>query len=75
MQLWSLKKRVYTKRVQTDAYNKMKNSLNENDIFVHVDYAESYRNNQQDEIQSGYFGNSSFSIFTACCYTKYGPMV
>ena len=48
----------------------MKNSLNENDIFVHVNYAESYRNNQQDEIQIWYFGNSSFSIFTACCYTK-----
>ena len=24
----------------------------------------------QNEIQSAYFGNSIFSIFTACCYTK-----
>ena len=24
----------------------------------------------KNEIQSAYFGNSTFSIFTACCYTK-----
>ena len=24
----------------------------------------------QNEIQSAYFGNSIFSIFSACCYTK-----
>ena len=28
------------------------------------------KNSQQNEIQSAYFGNSTFSIFTACYYTK-----
>lgn len=35
-----------------------------------MDYAESYKNSQQNEIQSAYFGNSTFSIFTACCYSR-----
>ena len=28
------------------------------------------KNKEQDEIQSAYFGHNSFSIFTACCYTR-----
>ena len=39
-----------------------------NDLLVHVYFAESYRNDQQDEIQSAYFGDQSFSLFTSCCY-------
>ena len=39
-------------------------------MLVHVDFAESYRNDQQNEIQSAYFGNQSFSLFTSCCYFK-----
>ena len=39
-------------------------------LLVYVGFAESYRNDQQDEIQSDYFGNQSFSIFTSCCYFK-----
>lgn len=38
--------------------------------LIHVEYGESYKNKQQDEIQSAYFGQSSFSIFTACVYFK-----
>ena len=45
-------------------------SLDHGQILVHVDHAESYKNSQQNKIQSAYFGNSTFSIFTACCYTK-----
>ena len=44
----------------------MKKKLQENEVILHV--AESYNNTQQDEIQSAYFGNSNFSIFTACGY-------
>ena len=29
-----------------------------------------HKNSQQNKIQSTFFGNSTFSIFTACCYTK-----
>ena len=39
-------------------------------MLVHVDFAVSYRNDQQNEIQSAYFGNQSFSLFTSCCYFK-----
>ena len=33
-----------------------------------MDYSESYSKKEQNEIQSAYFGNVSFSLFTACCY-------
>ena len=39
-------------------------------MLVHVDFVESYRNDQQNEIQSAYFGNQIFSLFTSCCYFK-----
>ena len=38
--------------------------------MLHVDFAENYKNDQQDAIQSAYFRNQCFSIFTACCYIK-----
>ena len=65
-----LKKHIYSKRVQNWEYNRIKESLDHCEILVHVDYAESYKNVHQNEIQSAYFGNSIFNIFTACCYTK-----
>ena len=39
-------------------------------MLIHVDFAESYRNDQQNEIQGAYFGNQSFLLFTSCCYFK-----
>ena len=39
-------------------------------MLMHVDYSENYVNVQQGEIQSAYFGHSTFSIFTACCYIR-----
>ena len=42
--------------------------LKQGDAIFHVDYSESYKNKQQDEIQSAYFGQSIFSLFTACVY-------
>ena len=65
-----LKKHIYSKRVQNREYNRIKESLDHCEGLVHVDYAESYKNVHQNEIQSTYFGNSIFSIFTASCYTK-----
>ena len=38
-------------------------------LMLHVDFAESYKNDQQEAIQSAYFGNRCFRIFTAC-YAK-----
>ena len=39
-------------------------------MLVHVDFAESYRNDQQNEIKSTYFGNQSFLPFKSCFYFK-----
>ena len=66
----SLKKQIFVKRVQNDAYNKHKAELSDGDLLVHVDFAESYRNDQQNEIQSAYFGNQSFSLFTSYYHFK-----
>ena len=38
------------------------------EVLIHCDYSENYKNIHQNEIQSGYFGQSSFSLLTACIY-------
>lgn len=48
----------------------MKESLGTNDLLLHVDFSESYKNQQQNEIQTAYFGSKCFSIFTACAYYR-----
>ena len=48
----------------------IKSESSNGDLLVHVDFAESYRNDQQNKIQSTYFGNQSFSLFISCCYFK-----
>ena len=63
-----LKHHMYVKHVQFNYYNNIKNNLGKSDLLVHVEYSESYENKQQHEIQSAYFGHTTFSIFTACCY-------
>ena len=45
-----------------------KKALKEREALIHVDFSESYKNKQQDETQSTYFGQSSFSLFTATVY-------
>ena len=40
---------IFVKRVQNDAYNKHKAELSEGDLLVHVDFAESYRNDQKNK--------------------------
>ena len=69
-QIKVLKEHILVKRVQNDAYNKHKAKFSDGDLLVHVNFTESYRNHQQNEIQSAYFGNQSFSLFTSCCYFK-----
>ena len=64
-----LKKHIYTKRHQNATYNRIKDNLT-SDVLINVDYSENYHNKQQKEIQSTYFGNTSFSIFTACAYYR-----
>ena len=63
-----LKAHIHRKRVQVESYNKQKPKLEHGEALLQVDYSESYKNKQQNEIQSAYFGQTSFSLFTACVY-------
>ena len=69
-QIKVLKEQIFVKRVQNHTYNKHKAELSNGDLLVHVDFAEGYRNNQQNKIKSAYFGNQSFLLFKSCCYFK-----
>ena len=66
----SLKEHIHIQRRRVNAYREMKASHTDNDLMVHTDFAESYKNDQQDVVQSAYFGNQCFSFFTACCYSN-----
>ena len=66
----SLKAHIHRKRVPADCLNSAKESLENDEILMQVDYGESYKNAEQDEIQSAYFGHTCFSLFTACIYYR-----
>ena len=66
-QIKILKAHIFVKRTQNTHYNRLKEDLKTNEFIIHVDYSENYKDKEQDEIQSAYFGLNSFSIFTACC--------
>ena len=65
-----LNSHICVKRIQNTHYNWLKENLKTNEFILHVDYSENYKDKKQDEIQSVYLGHNSFSIFTACCYTR-----
>ena len=66
-----LKGHIHVKRIQHTAFNNVKaNPKEKKEILIQVDYSENYTNKDQGQIQSAYFGQKSFSIFTACCYVK-----
>ena len=66
----SFKGAYFCKKIQSAAYNKHKVTLTDDDLLVNVDFAESYRSDQESPIQIPYFGNQNFSLFTSCCYYK-----
>ena len=63
-----LKAHIHHKRVQVESYNNQKAKLEHGVALLHVDYRGSYKNKQQNEIESAYFGQTSFSLFKACVY-------
>ena len=65
----NLKQQIHRKPIQVFCLNSTKEDLKNTDVLLHVDFSESYKNVNQDEIQSAYFGQSLFSIFTAYAYT------
>ena len=54
--------------MQFDVYNACKENLKQVEAILHVECSESYKNKKQDEIQSVYFGRSTFCLFNACVY-------
>ncbi|XP_066916722.1 uncharacterized protein [Clytia hemisphaerica] len=70
MVIKDLKGHIYRKRKQVEFYNDLKQNLKPNEAIIQVDYSEGYKNRNQDEIQSAYFGHETFSIFTACGYFR-----
>ena len=66
----SLKQHIFRKRSQATSLIEVKSNLQEDHLLMQVDYSESYKNAEQNQIQSAYFGHSCFSIFTACCYYR-----
>ena len=65
-----LKLHIHVRNEQYAVYNRLKEEMPGNSMLLHVDYAESYENKQQDECQSAYFGHTTFSIFTAVVYLR-----
>ena len=63
---YTIEKHIYLRRKQVACYNQQKLDLKPGETLIHVDNSESYRNSQQDEVQSAYFGQQNFSIFTSC---------
>ena len=51
----SLKEHIHIRTKQVKAYREMKASPTDNDLMVRTDFAESYKNDQRDAIQSAYF--------------------
>ena len=65
----TLEAHTLVKRTKNTHYNQLKENLKKDEFIIHVDYSQNYKDQEQDKIQSAYFGHNSFSIFMACCYT------
>ena len=64
------------KRIQHTAFNNAKANLQEKkEIIIQVGYRENDTNEDQGQVQSAYFGQKSFSIFTTCCYLKVDSVI
>ena len=66
----TIKKYIYRKGKQVASYNQQKLDLKPGEELIHVEYNERYSNSQHDEVESAYFGQQNFSIFTSCCYYR-----
>ena len=62
------KHHIHIKQVQHAKFNSLKSSLQGNKVLIQIDYSGNYSNQAQNQIQSAYFGQNCFPIFTACSY-------
>ena len=58
----TLKEHIHYKRRQFKEIRCVTDSLTIEKILIHLDYRENYKSKHQNEIQSAYFGNKSFSF-------------
>ena len=63
-----LKTHFYTKRLQSAKYSHMTKNIAEGEILIHVDYSENFKNKQQEEVKTAFYGQQQFSLYTACVY-------
>ena len=63
---------IYNIRHQYRAISKLKDSLNDDDLVIHIDFSENYQCKYHQEIQSIHFGASQqqISLHTGVAYTK-----
>ena len=54
-------------RQQHSTYVNIRKKLMERELLI-TKISKNYSNRNQNEIQSAYFGNNSFSLFTACAF-------
>ena len=66
----TLKRHIYAKRIQNTKFISLKANLKCDEVLIQVDYRANYESKYKRQIQSAYFGQQSFSIFTACCYLQ-----
>ena len=64
----NLKLHYFTKRMQSKEYKTQTETLQPDEVIIHIDYSENYKNKQQNEIKSDFYGQGQFTIYTACIY-------
>ena len=66
----NVKRYIFNKRQQHSTYVNIQEYLRGDRIANKLEFSRHYGNLKQNEIQSPYFGNDSFSLFTACLFFK-----
>ena len=65
-----VKVHYYRKRIQEATYREHTKGLKVGEFVIHVNYSENYKNKQQSEINTGYYGQGKFRFFTVVIYMK-----
>ena len=60
----------FHKKTQSNKYKKQIDELKDGEAIIQVDYSKNYKNKQQNEIKSVYYGQEQFSLFTVYIYLK-----
>ena len=66
----SFKMHVYNISRQYSELKHLKANLKEDEIMLSVDFSKNNDNKQHHEIQSAYFGQEAFTLYTAACYYR-----